>query len=112
LTSQFVPFVGEEAAAAAGMVTLARSIAIAGEAANTGLAIYDTVKDPKSAIVNVIGSVLGIGSIAKAARTGKGLEGAAQARMEMKASEISSLGALFKSNDDTLQSLLKSLCRK
>ncbi|KAJ5279772.1 hypothetical protein N7478_005144 [Penicillium angulare] len=105
-----VPFVGEEVAAAAGMATLARSIAIAGEAANTGYAIYDTVKDPKSAIVNVIGAVLGIGSIAKAERSGSGLADVAKTRAAMKASEISSMGDLFKANDDTLQSLMK-VCR-
>lgn len=105
-----VPFVGEEAAAAAGMATLARSIAIAGETANAGLALYDTVQDPKSAIVNVIGAALGIGAIAKADRSGKGLADVAKTRAGMKASEISSMGDLFKANDDTLQSILK-VCR-
>lgn len=105
-----MPFVGEEAAAAAGMATLARSIAVAGEAANTGLAIYDTVQDPKSAIINVIGSALGVGSITKAVRSGEGLKATAKLRTEMKASEVSGLGALFKSNDDTLQRILK-VCR-
>ncbi|KAJ5238541.1 hypothetical protein N7468_003160 [Penicillium chermesinum] len=102
-----VPFVGEEAAAAAGMATLARSIAMAGEAANAGFAIYDTVQDPKSAIVNVIGAALGIGAIAKADRSGEGLSDVAKTRAGMKASEIASMGDLFKANDDTLQSILK-----
>ncbi|KAJ5901127.1 glycoside hydrolase [Penicillium tannophilum] len=106
----FVPFVGEEAAAAAGMVQLARSIAIAGEAANVGFAIYDTVDNPKSALINVIGAALGVGSIAKAGRTGEDLAAVAKIRSEMKASEISSMGDLFKANDDSLQSLLK-VCR-
>lgn len=102
-------FVGEEAAAAAGMVNLARSIAMAGEAANAGFAIYDTVKDPKSAIVNV-GSALGVGAIAKAERSGSGLKAAAKTRAEMKSSAIASMGDLFRANDDTLQSLMK-VCR-
>lgn len=109
-TIQFVPFVGEEAAAAAGMATLARSIAVAGEAANAGLAIYDTVQDPKSAIVNVIGAALGVGAIAKAERTGSGLKATAKLRTEMKASEVASLGKLFQANDNTLQNLMK-VCR-
>ncbi|KAJ5100662.1 glycoside hydrolase [Penicillium angulare] len=110
LTIKVVPFVGEEAAALAGLTTLARSIAVAGEAANAGLAIYDTVKNPESAIMNVIGSALGIGAIAKAERSGKGLASVAETRAGMKASEIASIGDIFKANDDTLQSLMK-VCR-
>ncbi|KAJ5263319.1 hypothetical protein N7478_010924 [Penicillium angulare] len=105
-----VPFVGEEAAAAAGMATLARSIAVACEAANTGLALYDTVQDPKSALINVIGSALRVGSITKAELSSKGLSDVAKIRAQMKASDIANMGDLFKADDDTLQSILKG-CR-
>jgi hypothetical protein len=110
LTIKVVPFVGEEVASLAGLATLARSIAVAGEAANAGFAIYDTVKNPESALMNVIGSVLGVGSIVKAERSGKGLAGVAKTRAGMKASEIASMGDIFKANDDTLQTLMK-VCR-
>lgn len=101
---------GEEVASLARLATLVRSIAVAGEAANTGLAIYDTVKNPESAIMNVVGSVLGVGAIAKAERSGKGLASVAETRAGIKASEIASMGDIFKANDNTLQSLMK-VCR-
>ncbi|KAJ5195437.1 uncharacterized protein N7498_008875 [Penicillium cinerascens] len=106
----FVPIIGEEAAAAAGLATLARSCAIAGEAGNVGLAIYDTVQNPQSAFVNIIGSLIGVGSIAKVARDGPGLDSVARIRQGMKATEISNLGKIFKSNSDTLDTIMK-VCR-
>lgn len=109
--AQFVPFVGEEAAVAAGLTTLARSIAIAGEAGNAGLAIYDTVQDPKSAFVNIVGSLLGIGSVAKAVRDGPGLGAVAKIRQGMKATEIASLGKIFKSKSDVLDIIMKACAR-
>lgn len=102
-----MPIVGEEVAAAAGLATLARSVAIAGELANGALAVYDTVKDPSSAVVNIIGMLFGVGSIAKVARDGKGLSSAAKLRQGMKADEIASFGSIFKGNDDKLQSIIK-----
>lgn len=96
---------------AAGLTTLARSCAIAGEAGNAGLAIYDTVKDPQSAFVNIIGSLIGVGSVAKAVRDGPGLASVAKLRQGMKASEVASLGQIFKSNSDVLDSIMKACAR-
>ncbi|GLI79232.1 glucan endo-1,3-alpha-glucosidase agn1 [Penicillium ochrochloron] len=106
----FVPVIGEEAAAAAGLATLARSCAIAGEAGNAGLAIYDTVQNPQSAFVNIIGSLIGVGSVAKVTRDGPGLDAVARIRQGMKATEISDLGKIFKSNSDTMDTIMK-VCR-
>ncbi|EPS35046.1 putative alpha-1,3-glucanase [Penicillium oxalicum 114-2] len=103
----FVPVVGEEVAAAAGLVTLARSVAIAGELANGALAIYDTVQNPSSAVVNILGMLFGVGSITKVSRDGQGLASVAKLRREMKPEEIASLGGIFKSNDDKLRSIMK-----
>ncbi|MCJ1310400.1 hypothetical protein MMC25_004064 [Agyrium rufum] len=71
----FVPVVGEELAITAVFATLARAIAIAvaGELGNAALAIYDTVEDPKSAVVNILGMLLGVGAITNAARDGVGI---------------------------------------
>ncbi|CAD0113390.1 unnamed protein product [Aureobasidium uvarum] len=102
-----VPFVGEEVALAGGFTTIARTLAIAGELGNAALGIYDTVEDPSSAVVNVLGMLLGVGAIAKASRDGKGISGVASARKGMSADSISSLGSVFKNQDDKLQSIMK-----
>jgi hypothetical protein len=44
-----VPFVGDAAAAAAGLASLARAITLIGEVANGAFSIYDIVGDPQSA---------------------------------------------------------------
>ncbi|KAJ5765052.1 glycoside hydrolase [Penicillium odoratum] len=103
----FVPIVGEEVAAAAGLATVARTVAVAGELANGALAVYQTVDDPSSAVSNIIGMLFGIGSIAKVSRDGKGIASIAKLRASMKDSEIESFGTIFTTNDDKLQSILK-----
>ena len=107
---QFVPIVGEEVAAAAGLASLARAIAIAGEVGNAALGIYDTVEDPKSAIVNILGMLVGAGAIAKVSRDGKGLGDVAKLRRGMSADDVAGLGNIFKSQDDKLQNIMK-VCR-
>jgi chitinase len=93
------------------LASVARAIAIAGEVGNAALGIYDTVDDPKSAIVNILGMLLGVGAIAKVSRDGKGVGDVANVRRGMSADSVSSLGRIFKSNDDTLQSVL-NVCRR
>nr|OQO24051.1 hypothetical protein B0A51_05021 [Rachicladosporium sp. CCFEE 5018] len=78
----FIPIVGEEIAAAAGFATLARAIAIAGEVGNAALGVYDTVNDPSSAVVNILGMLVGVGAIAKVSRDGKGIGDVANLRRE------------------------------
>lgn len=102
--------VGEEIATAAGFASLARAIAIAGELGNAALGIYDTVQDPKSAIVNILGMLVGVGVIAKASRDGPGIAAIANLRRSMSADNVSGLGNIFKANDDKLQGILK-VCR-
>ncbi|KAJ6032219.1 glycoside hydrolase [Penicillium herquei] len=103
----FVPMVGEEVAAAAGLATVARTVAVAGELANGALAVYDTVSDPSSAVTNIIGMLFGVGNIAKVTRDGEGLASVAKLRAAMKESEIESFGTIFTTNDSKLQSILK-----
>lgn len=102
--------VGEEAALTAGLAGLARTIAIAGELGNTALALYSTVKDPDSAIVNILGMLIGVGSIARVERTGEGLGDVAKLRRGMTAEMVATLGSVFKNNDDKLQSIIR-VCR-
>lgn len=52
--------------------------------------------------------LFGLGSIAKVDRDGEGIASAAKFRNAMKSSEVSALGDIFKSNDDTLQSIMKA----
>lgn len=96
---------------AAGLATLARTIAIAGELGNTALAIYDTVQDPKAAIVNILGMLIGVGSIAKVARTGKDIGNVAKLRRGMTTADVAGLGSVFKNSDDKLQNIIK-VCRR
>lgn len=82
-----------------------RIIAVAGELGNAALATYDTVKDPVSAVVNIIGTLFGVDSIAKATCDAKGLGSVASFRKGMLSTEIASLGS-FKNDDDEVQALL------
>lgn len=54
-----VPFVGEGSAALAGMATLGRMIAFAGEIANGALTLYEVVDNPESAPMAMFGMLLG-----------------------------------------------------
>ncbi|KAL3462744.1 glycoside hydrolase superfamily [Aspergillus heterothallicus] len=107
----FVPMVGEGIAAGLGLANLARIIAVAGELANAALATYDTVQDPASAVVNMLGLLFGVGSIAKASRNAKGLSEVANWRKGMKAGEITSLGKIFENGDTMVQSILGKVCK-
>ncbi|KAI0191619.1 hypothetical protein F4808DRAFT_476023 [Astrocystis sublimbata] len=107
----FVPVVGQEVAAGLGFANLARIIAIAGELGNAALATYDTVNDPASAVVNILGGLFGVGGIVKASRDAKGIASIAKWRKGMKASEISSLGKIFQDGDTKIQSLLGKVCK-
>ncbi len=107
----FIPFVGEEAAALAGMASLAKVISIAGEVANTGFAIFDTVNDPSSAFMNLVGSIMGIRGVVKEARDAEGFAKMSKDARGLRAGDISKLGKSFKQKDDLLQSIV-SVCKK
>lgn len=102
---------GEEVALAAGLATLARTIAIAGELSNAALALYDTVQDPKAAVVNILGMLVGVGAIAKVERSGKGFGDVAKLRRGMTTEDIVALGSVFKNSNDKLQAIIK-VCRR
>lgn len=89
---------------------MGRAIAIAGELGNDAVATYETVKDPSSAAVNIVGMLLGVGPLAKVARDGKGLSRVAAIRRRMTSDEIGSLGQVFKDQDERLQNLLRKEC--
>ena len=98
-------------AAAAGLATLARAIPIIGELSNAATGVYDTVQDPSSALLNILGMLMGVGAISKATRDGGGIGSIANIRDGMKAEEVASLGTIFKNEDDKLQSILK-VCKR
>jgi chitinase len=93
---------------AAGFITLGRTIAIVGEAGNAAAAMYETVQDPNSAVINILGMLIGVGAIARVERTGKGLGAVAKLRRGM---DVSAFGDVFKGSDDTLQNIIK-VCRR
>lgn len=107
----FVPVVGTEVAAGLGFANVARVIAIAGELGNAALATYDTVNDPASAVVNMLGMLFGAGDIAKVARDAKGLTKVADWRRSMKANEVSSMGKIFQDGDSKVQAILGKMCK-
>jgi len=69
------------------------------------------VQDPKAAVVNILGMLIGVGSIAKVARTREGIGGVAKLRREMTAADVAGLGSVFKNSDDKLQNIIK-VCRQ
>jgi len=55
--------------------------------------------------------LIGVGSIAKVARTREGIGGVAKLRREMTAADVAGLGSVFKNSDDKLQNIIK-VCRQ
>ena len=92
------------------MTTLARAIAIAGEVGNGALSIYDTVENPGSAVINILGMLVGVSSIAKTTRDAPGLTKVATLAKSMSPDMIRSFGPVFKGGFDDLQTTMK-FCR-
>ena len=106
-----MPFLGEIGATLAGAATLARFALIAGEVANAAFAIYGMVDDPNSAIMGLMGMMVGLGSIAKVGRTPSGFKSMAAKRADLRTNGgVSKIGGMFQKRDDTLQSIIKR-CR-
>ena len=101
----FLPIVGTEAAAALGLNNTARVIAIADELGKAAFATYETVRDPESAIVNILGILFSVGKLAKAERDVNAIRGVAQYLIGMASSEILCLGRFFADRDSELQTL-------
>lgn len=105
-----VPFVGEEAAAAAGLTLVARAIALAGGAANLGYDIDTIVGDPRSAPFLIFGWLLGAGGVAKLDRNSDSFAKMAAARKGM-TDEIAKLGSIVDDTATTIQKITRS-CTK
>ena len=71
------------------------------------MAIYDTVKNPASAVINIIGMLVGVGAIAKVSRDGTGLAEVAKVQRGMDAATIGKLGGVFKNGVDELKPIMK-----
>ncbi len=107
-----VPFVGQEAALAAGAADLARAIFIVGETANTAYTVYTIVDDPSSAIIGVMGMLFGVAGMAKSLRDVKGFQDMSAQRALLRSDpNFSKMTGSFKVNDDKLQNILK-LCAR
>ncbi|KAH9903612.1 hypothetical protein F4778DRAFT_91579 [Xylariomycetidae sp. FL2044] len=110
--NHFLPIIGTEVAATLGFANMARIIAIAGELGNAALAMtYDSINDPSSAVINILGSLFGVGNIARAARGAKGLSDVAQWRKGMSSADISVMGKHFADGDSKVQSILGKVCK-
>jgi len=69
--------------------------------------VYDTINDPSSAVVNILGMLVGVGAITRTTRNGPGIASAANLRRGMTSDNVASLGTIFKAQDDKLQSIMK-----
>ena len=105
-----VPFVGEEAAAAAGLASAARAIAIAGGAANLGYDISAVVGEPGSAPFLIMGWLMGARGVTRLDRNAESFSKMAAARKGM-TSEISKLGSIVDDTATRIQKITRS-CTK
>ncbi|KAL5363079.1 hypothetical protein BJX96DRAFT_186568 [Aspergillus floccosus] len=92
----------EAGALAAGATTLARVAAIAGETANTAFSIYTIVEDPDSALLTLMGMLVGAGGVTAAFRDAASFTKMAKVRKSMTAGETAEFRDLFEKNDDLL----------
>lgn len=104
-----VPFVGVGGAAALGATSLARVLLVIGEAANIAYTVYTVVDDPDSALMAVMGLLLGAAGM-RAPRTPQGFRQMATKRTKL--TGTNSLGEGFKARDDMLQRIVASTCKR
>ena len=90
------------------MASLARAILITGEVGNGALGLYDSVKNPDSAILNVLGMLVGLGSIAKVSRDAPGLVKVAKVA---KTVNFKHFGKVVKTDHDGLLTVLSNACK-
>lgn len=106
-----VPFIGELSLLASGATNLARAAMIAGEVANGALAMYDLIENPDSALLNLMGMLLGVGGMTAVKRDGINVNQMASLRRELTdGQKLTGLGAVFKRNDDALQGIFSKKC--
>lgn len=101
-----VPFLGEAAAVAAGAMNVARIVALAGIAANGGLAIQDIIDNPEMAPLAIMGMLTG-GRL----RTPKDYSEAVKYRKAMNPTDFATLGERFAKQDSMIQDIVKA-CKR
>jgi chitinase len=106
LVFMIVPFLGDVAAIAAGLVQVARLIAIAGIAGNAALGIQDIVENPEMAPLAILGMLTG-GRL----KLPKEFKDAAAFRRAMTGNNIASLGESFAKQDGMIQKIVKTCDR-
>ncbi|KAF2826309.1 glycoside hydrolase [Ophiobolus disseminans] len=106
LVFMIVPFLGEVAAIAAGLIQVARLIAIAGIAGNAALGIQDIVENPEMAPLAILGMLTG-GRL----KSPKEFTDAAAFRRAMSGENIASLGSNFAKQDAMIQKIVRSCSR-
>jgi chitinase len=100
-----VPFVGDAAAAAAGLASLARAITLIGEVANNAFSIYDIVGDPQSAPMAIFGMLLGGGALSRDADS---LAKMGALRRGMSFADLLKLGTIFSHQSSGIQMIVRS----
>jgi chitinase len=105
-----VPFAGAGGAAALGATSLARVLLIIGEAANIAYTVYGVVDDPDSALMAVMGLLMGAAGATRGPRTPTGFKDMATKRAKL--TSTASLGSGFKTKDDTLQRIITTTCKR
>ncbi|ESZ94750.1 alpha-1,3-glucanase/mutanase [Sclerotinia borealis F-4128] len=102
-----VPFVGEAGAALAGLAVIARTIAIAGEVANTAFSIYTIVDDPASAPMTALSLLFGLGGVAAVSRDAEVFAKVAALRREMKAADVAAMSSTVEEQVALVQKIIK-----
>ncbi|KAK3333838.1 hypothetical protein B0T19DRAFT_138782 [Cercophora scortea] len=113
----FIPFVGEFAAAAAGLATLARVIALVGEGASLALDVYGVADGAASDSLGDVGSILGmlfgVRGFTKSAKNAAGFREMGIKRADFSGSgAIEMMGEAWKTNDASLQNIVRMCGRR
>ncbi|KAL5362439.1 hypothetical protein BJX96DRAFT_177152 [Aspergillus floccosus] len=98
-----IPIGGEIISAINGFATVGRFLALAGEAALTGVDIYSVANDPSSAPFVVFSYILGAGALADAVKINK----AAAARRAMHADDVTKLGDTLSKGMTKIDTIMK-----
>lgn len=103
-----VPFVGQTVGTIARLGTLARTLALIGEAGQAALHIYSIVDNPDNAPLAIFGLVLGAGALRDITKVAP----AAKAARGMKADDLAKLGGRVESRMNAVKSIAGHSCAR
>lgn len=100
-----VPFIGEAAAAAAGLANVARVLTLIGEAANAATALYDVIDNPESGFMNLFASLLGAAAFT---RNGESISKISKVRRELADAGVpAKLGKILEADTKKIKNIVQ-----